>query len=167
MIFSLFRGGAMKMEQKVSPAAPARVRRQRPGRSTLAGFTLTEVLVAMLVLAVGCMAVINMQTAGMNAGARAANMAVATFLAESQAEWLKTIDVNRVQFVSQAPEKLDWDGSPCPDSATEFQCFTRTTKTACFTPTSRSCEISVNVEWQAADGKKTIYYETVVSAYGF
>lgn len=155
------------MEQKASQPASARIRRQRPGPAARAGFTLTEVLVAMLVLAVGCMAVINMQTSGMNAGDRATNMAVATFLAESQAEWLKTIEVDKVQFESQEPERLAWDGSLCPDTATDFQCFTRTTTTACFTPTTRSCEVSVKVEWLAADGKGALYYETVVSAFGF
>lgn len=157
----------MKMERNKLQPAPARIRRRGPGLAAPAGFTLTEVLVAMLVLAVGSMAVIHMQTASMNAGDRAGNMAVATFLAESKAEWLKTIDVNRVQFESQKPERLDWDGSVCPDTATDYQCFTRTTKTACFTPTSRSCEISVKVEWLAADGKGALYYETVVSAFGF
>lgn len=134
---------------------------------TSGGFTLTELLVSMLVLAVGCMAVISMQASGMNAGDRAGNLSVATFLAESQAEWIQTMALDKIQFLSKAPEKLTWDGSACPSSASDNQCFTRTTNTACFTPTTRSCEVSITVAWQGADGKHSLVYDTVVSDFGF
>jgi len=153
----------MKRKDKISRPAPRRPE-ARPKLAT--GFTLTEVLVSMLVLVVGCMAVISMQATGMNAGDRAARMSVATFLAESQIEWLQTMRVDRVRYVSKQPEKLTRDGSVCSGAPGEF-CYTRTTLTTCFTPTTRSCEVAVTVEWQAADGSKTLSYDTVVSDVGF
>lgn len=139
--------------------------RRRPTRSGAAsGFTLTEVLVSMLVLTAGCMAVISMQASGMNAGDRAGSLAVASFLAESQAEWLQTMDLNKVQFSSSGPEALAWDGSPCE---TGERCFNRTVKTVCYTPTKRSCEVSITVEWKAASGNHKLVYDTVVSDFGF
>lgn len=153
----------MKRKDKVSRPAPRRLE-VRPKMS--AGFTLTEVLVSMMVMVVGCMAVIGMQATGMNVGDRAAKISVATFLAESQIEWLQTMRVDSVRFVSKQPEKLTRDGSVCSGDPGEF-CYTRTTLTNCFTPTTRSCEVAVTVEWQAADGPQTLSYDTVVSDIGF
>lgn len=152
----------------------ARLWFRRPGErlKIKPGFTLTEVLVSMLVLAVGCMAVISMQATGMNAGDRAASMSIASFLAEAQIEWIQTMDLEEVRAVPTDDddgliEELAKDGSPCPDTAQADSCFTRTTKTVCFTPTKRSCEVSVKVDWQAADGKHSVVYDTIVSGIGF
>jgi type II secretory pathway pseudopilin PulG len=189
MIFSLIRGGAMKMGSKIKQSARARLeggeaaqgaskvqgighkalaslKVRRKGRA-VAGFTLTELLVSILVLTVGCMTVISMQISGMSAGARANNLAVATFLAEAQAEWLQTMEVNKVSSVSKEPEKLARDASPCDENAAPGLCFTRTTKTACYTPTTRSCEVAIVVEWQGTDGPQRLIYDTVVSDFGF
>lgn len=155
----------MKMGQKIFRSARAFFQRRLAARPMAAGFTLTEVLVSVLVLTAGCMVVISMQATGMNSGDRAGTLAVATFLAESQAEWLQTIELNEVQFVSDSPESLAWDGSTCLPG--DGRCFTRTVKTVCFTPTTRSCEVSIKVEWQAADGKHNLVYDTVVSDFGF
>lgn len=145
--------------------------RRPKGRPKLtAGFTLTEVLVAMAVLVIGCLAIINVQATGMNAGDHAARMSVATFLAESQIEWLQTMTVDKVNVVPNTPEKLNRDGSACPNSSNPSlveSCYTRTTLTTCFTPTTRSCEVAITVEWQAPNGLKSLSYDTVVSDLGF
>lgn len=149
----------------MSPAGPsAEVSKNIRAR---AGFTLIELLVSIVILAIGCMVVIKMQTSGMNAGERASDLAVASFLAESQAEWIQTKDVNELQFMSDISEDLAWDGSECPAGSTADRCFARTTKAICFTPTSRSCEVSVQVAWTATDGEHLLVYDTVVSAIGF
>lgn len=165
------RGMSMRSKSKISPVARLWFRRPVGWLKTKSGFTLTEVLVSMLVLAVGCMAVISMQASGMNAGDRAASMSVASFLAEAQIERLQTKPIEEVKSVPPDEkgliEKLTKDGSPCPANAQADSCFTRTTKTVCFTPTTRSCEVSVQVDWQAADGQHSVVYDTVVSAAGF
>lgn len=152
------------MEHKILRSARNLFRRRQTRFGAATGFTLTEVLVSMLVLTAGCMAVINMQATGMNAGNQAGSLAVASFLAESQAEWLQTMEIGRVESASSGPDNLAWDGSPCEAGD---KCFTRTVKTVCFTPTTRSCEASVIIEWNAADGNHKLVYDTVISAFGF
>lgn len=153
---------------KAWPGPPASSGARRNGRVRgAAGFTLTELLVSILVLTVGCMAVISMQASGMSAGDRANSLAVATLLAEAQAEWIQTQAINRVSGIKKTAEKLSWDGSPCDEATGGTLCFTRTTNTACFTPTTRSCEVAIVVEWQATDGAHSLIYDTVVSDFGF
>lgn len=162
-----FRGMTMHSKSEIFRAARLWFCRPAVRLKTKSGFTLTEVLVSMLLLAVGCMAVISMQATGMNAGDRAAAMSVASFLAETRLEWIKTMSVGDVNQISEAEEQLSKDGSVCPATAQANACFTRTTNTVCFTPTTRSCEVSVRVQWQAADGRHSVVYDTVVSDFGF
>ena len=53
-----------------------------------AGFTLIEVLISITVFAIGILAVITMQTSGVNGNARAQNISEATNLAADQVESL-------------------------------------------------------------------------------
>jgi type IV pilus modification protein PilV len=56
------------------------------------GFTILELLVAMLVLAVGILALIDMQVAAISGNSSANQMTVATTLAQDQIEQLKRLD---------------------------------------------------------------------------
>lgn len=162
------RGMSMHSKSEILQVARLWFRRPAERLKTKSGFTLTEVLVSMLVLAVGCMAVISMQATGMNAGDRAASMSVASFLAEAQIEWIQTMPLEEIKAIPEnTKDELTKDGSPCPDTAQADSCFTRITNTVCFSPTKRSCEVSVKVDWQAADGKHSVVYDTIISSIGF
>ena len=141
---------------------------KRCGRieSRPAGVTLIEVLAAVAIFGIGCMAVMSMQIMSMNSGQRATNLTIASFLAESQMEWLRSLAFNAVQAVSQNPERLARDGEACPASAPDNTCFTRTTTINLGTPTSRSYQIWVEVKWKGLDGERKVIYDTVISAPG-
>lgn len=132
-------------------------------KSLAAGMTLVEILVAMVVLALGIAGLLALQTQTLNAGALAAGRNVATFLAESQSEWLRTMDINKVGSVSQAPELLTTSGQLCADAPSLPCYFTRTTTITKGVPTTNSYAVSIKVEWL----NKEVVYDTVVSGIGF
>lgn len=127
------------------------------------GMTLVEVLAAIALLALGTAGILALQVQTMQAGSLANGRNMATFLAESHSEWLRTIDINRVEFVSQAPEKLTITGQLCADAPTEPCIFTRTTTITKGVPTTTSYAVSIKVQWR----NMTVVYDTVVSGVGF
>lgn len=132
----------------------------------LAGMTIVELLVAMIILAIGLLAALGMQATAMSYGARATNMTVASFFAESKVETLKGMTFEEVASVSNSTEYLTIDGDSC-DSLGEPGCFfARTTTVTPNFPTSRSYEVSVMVQW-AKSSKGSLVYDTVITADGF
>jgi Tfp pilus assembly protein PilV len=125
--------------------------------------TLVELMISVAILALGISAVLGLNIATMNASAGAANLSRATLLAETQSEWLRTMDYNKVAFVSQSPEKLTANGLTCAEDPDTPCIFTRTTTILTGAPTSTSSTISIKVEWQ----NKELIYDTVVSSIGF
>ena len=127
------------------------------------GVSLVEVLVAIAILALGIAGVLALQAQTMQAGSLAAGRNTAVFLAESQSEWLRTIGINRVEFISPDPEKLTISGQPCADAPSEPCVYTRTTTVTKGVPTTTSYAVSIKVQWQ----NKQVVYDTVVSGLGF
>jgi prepilin-type N-terminal cleavage/methylation domain len=140
----------------------ARLRRDLPS-----GMTLAEVLMAVVVLAIGLVAIMALQTNTMQASALASRVNTASFLAESKLEELQALvlDFDSVANVSQDPEHLSMDGESC-EAETEGCIFTRTASIVSRFPTSLSYEISVRVEWPGA-GVASTTFDTVISAVGF
>jgi Tfp pilus assembly protein PilV len=128
--------------------------------------TLLEVLAAAAIFAIGCMAVMAMQVMSMNSGQRAAKLTTASFLAESQLEWVQSLDFNEVEFISQAPERLTRDGEICPAELPASSCYTRTVTVTLGATTRRSYNVSVQIDWQGLDGPQQIIYDTIVSDFG-
>lgn len=127
------------------------------------GVSLVELLAAIALLALGIAGVLALQVQTMQAGSLANGRNMATFLAESKSEWLRTIGINRVEFVSQDPEKLTTSGQLCADAPSEPCVFTRTTTITKGVPTTTSYAVSIKVQWQ----NKQVIYDTVVSGIGF
>lgn len=132
-------------------------------KALAAGMSLVELLVAMAILAVGITGILMLQTQTIQAGAMATGRNTATFLAESQSEWLRTLEINRVEFISPDPEHLTSSGRLCADAPTEPCLYTRTTTVVKGVPTTTSYAVSIKVEWQ----NRQIVYDTVVSGVGF
>ena len=127
------------------------------------GMTLVEMMVALGMLAIGLVAVLSLNVSTMQTAQSSANNTIASFLIESQSEYLRSMDYNRVAFVSQKPEQLTPSGLLCSASPNEPCLFTRTTTITAGAPTSTSSAVSIKVEW----GNKSLVYDTVVSAIGF
>ena len=113
------------------------------------GFTLLEILVSVVVLAIGCLAVISMQTSTMEGGARAYNLTVASFLAESEIERLQTLSRGVARAVSPDPAHpatayLTRDGSACDISTAS--CYKRTTTIINGAPTSQNLWVSIRID---------------------
>jgi len=135
----------------------------KAARKTASGMTLVELLVTVVVLAFGISGILKLQSATMYSSSRSSALTMATFLAESQTELLRTMDYNRVAFVSQDPEKLSRSGLDCTGSSPEPCFFTRTTTLTTQVPTTTSTTVSIKVQWL----KQELIYDTIVTSTGF
>lgn len=133
-----------------------------------AGMTLVEMLVTLVLLAIGFLAIMNLQIATMKQGAMANELTIASFLAESKIERLQALvrDYESVKSEPLGPEYLTMDGASCEQSE-EGCVYTRTATVIAGFPTSRSYEVSVTVEWAGKVGITSATFDTVVSAVGF
>lgn len=123
------------------------------------GVTLVEILAATAVLAIGLSGIIGLHVATMSAGSRATSWSMASFLAESRSEWLRSLATNEALAVSADTEKLTFDGQTCDESAGDVCYFTRTTTIARNVPITNSFAVSIKIEWQ----NRALVYDTVVS----
>jgi prepilin-type N-terminal cleavage/methylation domain-containing protein len=130
------------------------------------GMTLIELLVAMVIFAVGCLLLMDLQTSSMSAAQRATRMTTASFLAESRLEDIQAMAFDEVTLLPQTPVYLTMDGLDCPDGEGNSACYTRVTTVTPASTTSRSCHVSVRVSWKGVDGPRNVTYDTVVSAFG-
>ena len=139
--------------------------RQLRAGNTLPGMSLVELLVAMVLLAIGVLAALNMQASAMTNGKVANNLAIGSFLAESKIEILQAMEFNEIAFVPEDPELLTMDGESCTAGSPGCD-FVRTTTVVSSAPTSRSFEVSVEVSWAGAKNNAVVY-DAVISADGF
>lgn len=153
----------------------------RPGRfeaelppSFRKGFTLLEVLFAVVILGFGCMAALSLISSSISGNALASNNSMASFLAESQAEWIRSLNFNEVPFVSGTIDKLSAQGQNCepdciydsPPCEPPVCYYTRTTTVTAAYPTSLSHEVSIKLEW-ASDRNHEFVYDTVITDFSF
>ncbi|MDR1921429.1 MAG: prepilin-type N-terminal cleavage/methylation domain-containing protein [Candidatus Adiutrix sp.] len=134
-----------------------------------AGFTLVEILAAIVIIVLGCLGALSLQASAITGGAQANDLAVTSFLAESQSEWLRNKDFNSLEFIDDAPVKLTGAGEVCVEGVTpEAECrYTMTTTVIPQYPTSRSAEVSIKLQWQGQGGTHELVYDTVISDHGF
>lgn len=138
------------------------------------GFTLIEVLMAMVVLALGCMVTLGVISSSIRGNDIANAQTMSTFLAESQIEWLRSLEFNEVPFVDGKVENLSFQGENCepdcihdsPPCQSPVCYYKRTTFVTEGYPTSRSQEITVKLEW-TSDRDREFIYKTVISTYSF
>jgi prepilin-type N-terminal cleavage/methylation domain-containing protein len=129
------------------------------------GFTLLEILVSLVVLAIGCLAAISMQTSTMEGGALAYHMTVASFLAESEIERLQSLTRGRARVEPATPANLTRDGSACPADGSRGPCYTRTTTVLPGAPTSQNLWVSIRVDFpgQSSNSKRgSLVYDTLI-----
>lgn len=159
-----------------------------------AGFTLIEVLVAVVVVALGCLATLAFHSSAIHSGSQADTLTVASFLGESQIELLRDVEFNALQTAVGAAssstacfsgtvdacsandafgdctvcytECLNRAGEACasPDGR---GCFKRTTGLIAGMPTTRSHTVRVAVEWRGPTGDHQVLYDSMISAFGY
>ena len=138
----------------------------RPGRPP-AGFTLVEILVSLVVLAIGSLAALSMQTSTMENGSQAYQMTTAAFLAESEIEHLQSLTCQQVASTAAAPINLTQDGQACPADGSRGPCFIRTVRVAPSYPTSLSVGVSVEVRAPGPGPARSLVYDTILTYYNF
>lgn len=140
----------------------------RPAGSAPAGFTLIEVLVTVMVIAIGCLAVIQLQATAMRGGSQADQLTVASFLIESEIERLRSLEFAAVP--AEAGTKcLNRTGVVIPCDAANASVFpyTLTTTITAGTPTSLSHQAVVALRWRDAHGPHQMSYDAIISRFSF
>jgi type II secretory pathway pseudopilin PulG len=124
---------------------------------------LVEILVSVLIISIGLVSAIFLQVMSIKHGTRADNLTVASILAESEIERLKTYaSYNEIPGgVASGVESLTREG--LPSGSADGQCFFRTTEIASQRPTNRSHTVKVTVSWTGASGADSVTYEAILT----
>lgn len=137
------------------------------------GFTLIEILITIVVIVVGCLAILSLQIAAMRGSSQADNRTVAVFLAESEIERLKALDVeildNEAQDHKATPvvEVLDRFGHEYIESSNSGLAYTRTVTYFPKLPTSLSNQVEVEVAWNDKFGEQRVFYTAIITSFSF
>jgi type IV pilus assembly protein PilV len=137
-------------------------------KSSPAGFTLIEVLVTVVVIAVGCLAVLWMQSAAMRGHAQSDNLTLATILAETEMERLKslsfpdlTVEAEAAGPAGSVTRQLNRLGRAEPPAI-----YTLTTRYFTKQPTTLSHQVEVSVGWRDTQGvRRNLRYTAVLTSF--
>ncbi|UQZ87822.1 hypothetical protein C4J81_00745 [Deltaproteobacteria bacterium Smac51] len=133
----------------------------------LSGFTLVEVLVCFILIAVGCLALTRLQSTSMGGGSLADNLTAASFLAETQLERMRCLNFDELNSrPGTLEETITREGLECAKGSAGCN-FTRTTTITPRKPTSRSTMVTVRMNWVDALGPRSLVYEASVSNISF
>lgn len=121
------------------------------------GMTLVEVLITIVILAVGCLATLKIQAASTAARGRAFHLTEASNLAKAEIERLKSLGRSELENEAAAGVKtergLDSRGLVCPE---EGGCggagYSRVVRYFPRVPTSLSVQVEVEVGWLDSSG---------------
>ena len=131
--------------------------KQRLGNSKLKpGFTLLETLVAVVLISIGFLAAMMMQTRAIEGGSQADRRTVAVFLAESKIDQISALNTkadmpDELQSGQiQVEERLNRLGVQMPVGTNNETLYTRRTMVRYGCPTTQSNEVEVEVTWPGA-----------------
>ena len=130
------------------------------------GFTLLEILVSVVILAIGCLVVISMQTSTMEGGARAHSLTTASFLAESEVERFKALSRGELLALSSDPVFLTREGRRCTPPSRDT-CYERSFIITEDYPTSNSVGVSMKVAPPRLAGGGPLIYDTFITYMNF
>jgi type IV pilus modification protein PilV len=144
--------------------APTDGARLRPG------FTLIEVIVTVLIVSIGCLAVLLMQSSSLKSNSYSDHMTVGTFLAESEVERLQAMKFDDLEAEvagltnNRETKYFNRKSELCPHtSATACKDYPYTMKVVFFpkTPTTYSYQAEIEVDWQDNTGPNRVFYSTI------
>jgi prepilin-type N-terminal cleavage/methylation domain-containing protein len=160
-------GGGFSNSPKFEPGHGIVLKSSRP-QAHRQGFTLIEVLITVAVIAFGCLAVVNLQMASLRGTATADHQTVATFLAESEIERLKSLTWTELIEESDSGGKvepnLDRNGNSCssPPNCDGHQ-YKRTVRFYKGQPTTMSTQVEVEVNWSDNSGAHGVLYTAAMT----
>jgi prepilin-type N-terminal cleavage/methylation domain-containing protein len=139
------------------------------------GFTLVEILVTIAVITFGCLAALIMQSAALKGNTRSDHLTVATFLAESEIERLKSIsfddltaeiDPGNTLVSTSSTKRMNRFMKECTGvelPACVNYPYTMTTNFYPRYPTNSTHQAVVTVAWNESIGPQSIVYSTAVT----
>ena len=109
------------------------------------GFTLIEILISLVILAIGCLGALAMQAYTLGRGSQIHHLTIAAALAESEVERLLSLKSGELSNATYVPPQLliDRYGNTC--AANDTSCYTRSVALRHRHPTRWSTTISVCV----------------------
>jgi len=122
-------------------------------RREQAGFTLLEVLMAMVILGVGILSIALAQISSLKVSSRSRSLSQAMYLAQEQLDLFMTMPGADPTFAAPVEDAADPNGpiDVNPGDADETT-FTRTWTIEPSTPVAGLARITVNITWDAASG---------------
>jgi prepilin-type N-terminal cleavage/methylation domain-containing protein len=149
-----------------APVSPVPVLRAAP-----AGFTLIEILVTVVVIAMGCLAALWMQSAAMRGHAQSEHLTAASSLAESEIERLRALsftdltkEVDDHGPTGQTRASLNRHGLTHTEGHGPWP-YTRTTHYFRHHPTSLSHKVQVIVDWRDAHGSHQVLLTAALTSF--
>jgi prepilin-type N-terminal cleavage/methylation domain-containing protein len=133
------------------------------------GLTLVELLVAVVVIGVGCLAVMTVHISSLKSKKLADNMNLAKTIAVTEMERLKTLPFDVVKSSTNTEvDKLNHLGQPCPaDADCSGYVFKRKVRFFPKKPTSLSCQVEIEVEWADSVNRRSLLYTSVLTSTSF
>ena len=137
------------------------IRRAETDISDKRGFTLLEVLIAILIFVVGVLAVATMNVNAIRGNRLGNEVTQATSLAQMQIEALKRADIDSAAL---APGHYDDPNNPIDETGAHGGIFTRSWDVADNTAFSRI--VTVTVQWTKGGGSQLLALTTVTRGGG-
>jgi hypothetical protein len=129
---------------------------------------LIEVLVAVLLIGLGCFAAFSAQFSAIRAKSVSDHVMVASFLANSELERLRTLTHNELFHLKDYDEdKLTALGLVCPDKSCPGVEYLRAVKFYRKTPTAMSCQVEIHVRWRDIAGERSIARTAILTGSTF
>lgn len=133
------------------------MRTNHEARSRESGFSLIEVLIAVLVVGIGFMAVASMTGTSISGNNRSSMMTVATYLAEDRLEELRNRDYADVSAVGSPEIGIDEQGNVVPNGL-----FTRSWVVTNDTPGTLMKTINITITWAERGVNHRLTMTTVI-----
>jgi type IV pilus modification protein PilV len=142
--------------------------KRSPRTKLLPGFTIVEVIVTVLIISIGCLAALMMQSSSIKGNNLADSQTVATFLAESEMERLRSMTfeelTNEINKGATVTKHLNRTSASCtpsvPDSCADFN-YKMTTYYYAKQPTNYSHQAEIQVSWRDTSGTHEVFYSTI------
>ncbi|MDR2947060.1 MAG: prepilin-type N-terminal cleavage/methylation domain-containing protein [Candidatus Adiutrix sp.] len=138
------------------------------------GFTLIEVLVTTVVIALGCLGALHLQSVSMQAGSTADERTVAAFLAETKLETMRAVRFTDLK-IGSSTQVCTRDGAccdktestPCTGSGHPSYPYEIVTKVIEGEPTTLSRRIEIQISWNDVYGPRSIQYDAALTNFSF
>ncbi|MDR2339195.1 MAG: prepilin-type N-terminal cleavage/methylation domain-containing protein [Deltaproteobacteria bacterium] len=140
------------------------------------GFTLIEIIVTVLIISIGCLAALVMQSNALKSNTLSDSMTVGTFLAESEVERLQALSYSHLEAeVNSLSDKkvtkyFNRKSEPCPGtSAAACGDYPYIMQVNFFPqlPTSKSYQADIEVTWRDNVGRNSVFYSAIFTDLDF